>query len=155
MPDWPPVPSLPDPATTTPVRTAIARAAAATHVDFGYLLGQARLESGLDPQARARTSSATGLYQFTRSAWLDALARHGADIGLDPAMLHNPAQNGDLLARQYFISVAEIEENKLKTQEFSRLGRAEPSSIMQEIHLILDPLKHKLTDLGNRLESLL
>ena len=98
MPDWPPVPSLPDPATTTPVRTAIARAAAATHVDFGYLLGQARLESGLDPQARARTSSATGLYQFTRSAWLDALARHGADIGLDPAMLHNPAQNGDLLA---------------------------------------------------------
>lgn len=98
LPDWPPVPSLPDAAAATPVRTAIARAAAATHVDFGYLLGQARLESGLDPQARARTSSATGLYQFTRSAWLDALARHGADIGLDPAVLRNPAQSGDLLA---------------------------------------------------------
>ena len=34
---------------------AIRRAAARTGVDFGYLLNQARLESGLDPSARART----------------------------------------------------------------------------------------------------
>jgi hypothetical protein len=37
----------------------------------------------LDPRARARTSSATGLYQFTGQTWLTTLARHGAEHGLD------------------------------------------------------------------------
>lgn len=96
MPDWPPPLDLP--ADPVPVRSAIARAAAATHVDFAYLLGAARLESGLDPQARARTSTATGLYQFTRGTWLGALARHGGELGLDPAATHDPALTGDLLA---------------------------------------------------------
>ena len=65
------------------VRAAISRAAQATGVDFGYLLAQARLESGLNPNARARTSSATGLYQFTNSTWLRTLDKHGADHGYD------------------------------------------------------------------------
>ncbi|GMM61783.1 lytic transglycosylase domain-containing protein [Novosphingobium pituita] len=65
------------------VHGAIAHAADETGVDFGYLLAQARLESGLDPRARARTSSATGLYQFTGQTWLTTLARHGAEHGLD------------------------------------------------------------------------
>ena len=46
------------------VRSAIAKASQATGIDFDYLLGQAQLESGLNPTARAGTSSATGLYQF-------------------------------------------------------------------------------------------
>jgi len=64
------------------VRGAIVRAAEATGVDFDYLLAQARLESGLNPSARAPTSSAAGLYQFTKSTWLATLDRHGADHGL-------------------------------------------------------------------------
>ena len=43
------------------VRAAIARASAATGVDFNYLLAQAKIESALDPTARAGTSSAAGL----------------------------------------------------------------------------------------------
>lgn len=66
----------------TDVHVAIARAAQATNVDFDFLLGQARLESGLDPQARAGSSSAAGLYQFTRGTWLATLDRHGAEHGL-------------------------------------------------------------------------
>ncbi|WP_374414134.1 transglycosylase SLT domain-containing protein [Novosphingobium colocasiae] len=62
---------------------AIARAAQATGVDFQYLMAQARLESGFDPSARAATSSATGLYQFTEGTWLETLDRHGAAHGLD------------------------------------------------------------------------
>lgn len=65
------------------VRAAIARAATATGVDFSYLLAQARLESSLDPTARAGTSSAAGLYQFTRGTWLQTLEKHGAAHGLD------------------------------------------------------------------------
>jgi hypothetical protein len=65
------------------VRAAIARAAQATGVDFNYLLAQARLESSFDPSARAPTSSAAGLYQFTGGTWLQTLERHGASHGLD------------------------------------------------------------------------
>lgn len=64
------------------VRAAIAQAADATGVDFRYLLAEARLESRLDPNARAATSSATGLYQFTDATWRSALDKYGAAFGL-------------------------------------------------------------------------
>lgn len=65
------------------VRAAIARASQRTGVDFQYLLAQAKLESSLDPSARAGTSSAAGLYQFTSGTWLQTLDKHGASHGLD------------------------------------------------------------------------
>jgi hypothetical protein len=67
---------------TSGVHAAIQRASAATGVDFDYLLAQARLESGLNPDARARTSSAAGLYQFLDGTWLDTVDRHGSEHGL-------------------------------------------------------------------------
>ncbi len=70
------------PASHTASRAAIARAAQKTGVDFDYLLAQAKLESGLDPKARASSSSAAGLYQFLGSTWLDTLKKHGAEHGL-------------------------------------------------------------------------
>lgn len=79
------------------MRGAIARAAAATGTDFNYLLAQARLESGLDPSARAATSSAAGLYQFTGSTWLAMLDKHGAAYGV-PGASANPAGRAQLLA---------------------------------------------------------
>lgn len=47
-----------------------------------YLGGVAKVESGLNPNAKAPTSSATGLYQFTEGTWLDMMRRHGASHGL-------------------------------------------------------------------------
>jgi hypothetical protein len=64
------------------VRASIARAAAATGIDFDYLLAQAKIESSLNPSAKAPTSSAAGLYQFTGGTWLETLDRHGAEHGL-------------------------------------------------------------------------
>lgn len=64
-----------------PVVDAIAAASARTGVDFGYLLATAERESSLDPAARSRTSSATGLYQFVRQTWLQTLLHHGAKHG--------------------------------------------------------------------------
>ncbi|WP_370180109.1 lytic transglycosylase domain-containing protein [Alteriqipengyuania sp.] len=69
------------PSSDTQVRAAIARASQSTGVDFDYLVAQARLESGLDADAKARTSSATGLYQFIDSTWLRTMDRHGAKYG--------------------------------------------------------------------------
>lgn len=64
------------------VRSAIAKASQATGIDFDYLLGQAQLESGLNPTARAGTSSATGLYQFIDQSWLGVIKQHGKEYGL-------------------------------------------------------------------------
>ena len=64
------------------VTSAIAASARRTGVDFNYLLGQARIESGLNPQAKAATSSATGLYQFIDQSWLGIIKQHGAENGL-------------------------------------------------------------------------
>ncbi len=65
------------------IGAAIHRAAASTGVDFSYLLGQARIESGFNPNARAKTSSATGLFQFIDQTWLGTVKQHGAKHGME------------------------------------------------------------------------
>lgn len=60
----------------------IRRASRAAGVDFGYLMAQAAQESGFRPDAKARTSSASGLYQFVEGTWLDLMRRHGAKHGV-------------------------------------------------------------------------
>lgn len=67
----------------TRVSRAISNAAQRTGVPFNYLVAQARVESSLDPDAQASTSSAAGLFQFTRQTWLSTLSRHGAEHGMD------------------------------------------------------------------------
>lgn len=74
--------SLIAPAGQDAVHAAIRRAADATGVNFSLLVETARRESALNPNARASTSSATGLFQFIESTWLDMVRRHGADHGL-------------------------------------------------------------------------
>jgi Transglycosylase SLT domain len=64
------------------VNAAIQLASARTGVDFDYLFNQARIESSLNPNARARTSSATGLFQFIDQTWLGTVKQHGAEHGL-------------------------------------------------------------------------
>ncbi len=64
------------------VTNAIAMASRRTGVDFSYLLGQAKIESSLNPSARAATSSATGLYQFIDQSWLAVVDKHGSEYGL-------------------------------------------------------------------------
>ncbi|RSU47382.1 lytic transglycosylase domain-containing protein [Sphingomonas sp. S-NIH.Pt15_0812] len=64
------------------IQQAIAYAANATGIDFDYLLGQAKVESGLNASARAGSSSASGLYQFIESSWLAVVKKHGAEHGL-------------------------------------------------------------------------
>ena len=64
------------------VQSAIQLASSKTGVDFDYLLGQAKIESGLNARARSGTSSATGLYQFVEQSWLAGVKKHGAEHGL-------------------------------------------------------------------------
>jgi soluble lytic murein transglycosylase-like protein len=75
----PPTPAISvDPAIIGDIR----RASRATNVDFGYLMAQAAQESSFQPEAKASTSSATGLFQFIDSTWLQAVKQFGGKYGL-------------------------------------------------------------------------
>lgn len=50
-------------------------------VDFNYLLQTAMRESSLDPQAKARSSSAVGLFQFLEGTWLQVMKQEGPRLG--------------------------------------------------------------------------
>lgn len=76
---------------------ALQAAAARTGVDFDALFRTARVESGFNPTAAAGTSSASGLFQFIDSTWLQTLARHGPTHGISAgsrsealALRHDP-----------------------------------------------------------------
>lgn len=47
-------------------------------------------ESGGDPNAQAKTSSASGLYQFTDQTWRDMVGKYGAQYGITEAMKNDP-----------------------------------------------------------------
>ncbi len=66
---------------STGVEHAIRRAAQATGVDFQFLMQTARRESAFNPAAKARTSSAAGLFQFIEQTWLATVKKAGAKHG--------------------------------------------------------------------------
>ena len=61
---------------------AIRKAAQSTGISFNYLLTTAKIESSLNPTAKASTSSATGLYQFIEQTWLGTVKQDGPALGL-------------------------------------------------------------------------
>lgn len=61
--------------------TALNAAGQRSGVDFDYLLRTAIRESSLDPTAKAATSTATGLFQFLESTWLEVMKEEGPRLG--------------------------------------------------------------------------
>jgi hypothetical protein len=64
------------------VMAALKSAAQKTGVGFDYLVKTAQRESNFNPDAKAGTSSATGLFQFTDATWMSMLERYGAKHGV-------------------------------------------------------------------------
>lgn len=64
------------------VVSAIKKASANTGVNFAYLVQQAGAESSFNPKIKAKTSSASGLYQFIESTWLNMVKKHGDKYGM-------------------------------------------------------------------------
>jgi hypothetical protein len=60
----------------------ILRASAVTGADPVYLMALADKESSFSPDAKARTSSAEGLFQFIDSTWLKMIKAYGPKYGL-------------------------------------------------------------------------
>lgn len=64
------------------VATAINKASRSTGIAFEYLLATAARESSFRPTAKARDSSAAGLFQFIESTWLKTVKEDGTQFGL-------------------------------------------------------------------------
>jgi hypothetical protein len=70
------------PISVSPSLAAVLNAAGDKNgVDFNYLLQTAVRESSLNPQAKAQTSSATGLFQFLDTTWLRVMKDEGPRLG--------------------------------------------------------------------------
>ena len=61
---------------------AVQNAAVKTGADFSYLMDKASTESSFNPAAKSKSSTATGLFQFIESTWLQMVKEHGAQFGL-------------------------------------------------------------------------
>jgi len=133
------------PAGQDAVHAAIRRAADATGVNFSLLVETARRESALNPDARAGTSTATGLFQFIESTWLDMVRRHGADHGLgaEATALQNGANaqtRRDILALRSDPEISarmagELARENAATLE-ARLGRAPNAGELYAAHVM-------------------
>src|SRR4029453_15412845 len=64
------------------VLNGIQQASAHTGVDFSYLMAQAAKESGFNPDAKSKASSASGPHQVVEQTWLSGVRKHGAEYGL-------------------------------------------------------------------------
>jgi hypothetical protein len=58
------------------------KAAEATGAGFDYLVKTAQRESSMDPKAKAKSSSAAGMFQFVEQTWLQTVKDTGSKYGL-------------------------------------------------------------------------
>lgn len=100
------------------VLPAISDAANRAGVDFSALFKMARVESDFRPEAKAGTSSATGLFQFIDSTWLQMLDKHGPAHGIRPQsreqalqLRKDPAIASLMAARHMADNVAALERS--------------------------------------------
>jgi len=71
------------PSVASRIELAFQSASSSTGTSFEYLVKTAARESSFNPSAKARTSSATGLFQFIESTWLETMKEAGPKHGLD------------------------------------------------------------------------
>ena len=70
------------PSIASRIALAFQSASSSTGTDFGYLVKTASRESNFDTGAKANSSSATGLFQFIESTWLETVKTSGDKHGL-------------------------------------------------------------------------
>ena len=119
-------------------------------VDPAYMVGLARRESGFDSAAHARTSSAGGLFQFTRDTWLCNLRLYGAQLGVGGAdaivrggdgrcSVTNPADRFYLLSLRFNASLSTqiAARHTLQNQRIlETLGRMPSHADLYALHFL-------------------
>ena len=131
---------------------ALKKAAASTGVDFDYLYRVAMRESSLNPDAKAKTSSAAGLFQFIEQTWLAAVRKYGAAHGLGAEaaaiatndkgrfVVADPAKRQEILNLRFDPEKAAALAGELsrenRTELESALGRAVDGAELYAAHFL-------------------
>jgi len=107
--------------------TGLQHASQKSGVSFQYLVAKAAQESSLQANAKAETSSAVGLFQFTRGTWLDMMKKYGALYGYgDLAQKISTNDDGkpvvkDAAAEQKLMALrSNVEASALMAAEYAR-----------------------------------
>lgn len=130
----------------------IARASRETGADFDFMVRTAARESNFDPNARAATSSAAGMYQFLDQTWLAMMSRHGGEHGLarEAGMIEqsetgrytvaDPAERQRILDLRFDAGVAARMAGELAAENASilqsRIGRQPTSGELYAAHFL-------------------
>lgn len=151
------------------VTGAVKRASASTGAGFDFLMKMAARESGFDPNARAGTSSAAGLFQFIEQTWLSTVKKYGNEHGLgaEADAIHQNANGryevADPAAREKILNLrfnpdaasamAGELANENKTMLESRLGRAATSADLYTAHFLGPSGAVKLLSAGSSMNA--
>lgn len=134
------------------VINALKRAGVKTGAGFDYLMKTATRESSLNPNARAKTSSAAGLFQFIEQTWLGAVKRYGARHGLTSYAaditqtpdgrfaVRDKARREEILKLRYDANTSAALAGELANENRSfleaRLGRAASAADLYTAHFL-------------------
>lgn len=83
------------------VKDTISEASKLVGVDEKTMVTKAALESSFNPNARAGTSNATGLYQFVPGTWNEMMRKYGKKYGIPEGTPPTDARANAILAAQY------------------------------------------------------
>jgi LAS superfamily LD-carboxypeptidase LdcB len=129
------------------VKNTINEAAKMAGVDPKMMQSFAAVESGMNPNAKASSSSASGLFQFTGGTWKATVAKYGAKYGIDPNTSPTDARANSLMAAEYMKeNMKAINKHRpnptagdvyaahfLGASGANRLFRADPSAIAADL----------------------
>ena len=134
------------------VKGAVKRASISTGAGFDFLMKMAARESGFDPNAQAKTSSAAGLFQFIEQTWFSTVKKYGGEHGLGAAAnaitqnaqgryeVKDPAAREKILNMRFNAEAASAMAGELanenKSMLESRLGRAASSADLYTAHFL-------------------
>ncbi len=134
------------------VQGAVKRASASTGAGFDFLMKMAARESGFDPNAQAKTSTAAGLFQFIEQTWFSSVKKYGGGHGLGAAAnaitqnangryeVADPAAREKILNMRFNAEAASAMAGELanenKSMLESRLGRAASSADLYTAHFL-------------------
>lgn len=118
------------------VMAALKTAAQKTGVGFDYLVKTAQRESNFDPNAKAGSSSATGLFQFTDATWMSMLERYGAKHGVST----DGQSRAELLALRKDANLSSVMAAELAGENgkilAKKLGRTATSAELYAAHFM-------------------
>jgi hypothetical protein len=127
MPEAQPVQALPETKPQSSLEGTISEAAQIGGANPDLLQGIAQIESSMNPDAKAKTSSASGLFQISKPTWKALVMRYGKKHGFGMGDIMNPQANAKAAALL-------TSENNLRLA--TKLGREPDASESYTAHFL-------------------